>query len=381
MVVVVLDDDGGRDWVVPASPLLVVHAAMKNSAASASALRAGARRGIARPVRRPVLWAAGDVMTLHAGILKAGTPRPGARRGVASGVIWAAIAFALLAALLVAVGSVAQQREAVRSDKRGVGLFIDLARNPRWWAGWAGDTGGYIAQAAALGLGSLLIVGPLMVTSLLFALPLSARWNKRPIEASELWWALLLVGAIGVFLIAGRPETGVDTAPFSDWVPTLIILGVVVAGALVVVTTLTGRVRAVALAVGAGTLYGVTSAATKSAMNLLGDGIVPLLTGWETYLVIATGIGGFTMHQLSFQAGSLELSLPAISILDPIIGAALGITVLAETVRADGLKWVLIGASIVAMVIGTVALARAGVPRPTTETGADTTRSSPPRAG
>ncbi|HZJ27381.1 MAG TPA: DMT family transporter [Acidimicrobiia bacterium] len=296
-------------------------------------------------------------------------------------MLWAAIALTLLSAFFVALGSVAQQREAVRVDESGVALFLALIRNPRWWAGWVGDTGGYIAQAGALALGSLLIVQPLMVTSLLFALPMSARWNRRRIAASELWWACVLIAAIGVFLVAGQPDTGVDVAPFSVWAPALIVLTVVVAGALVVVTTQTGRIRAVALAVGAGCCYGVTSATTKSAMSLLGDGLGPLLTGWETYVVVVAAISGFTMHQLSFQAGSLELSLPAITILDPIIAAALGITVLDETLRADGAEWALIGASLAAMVIGTIALARAGVPKPPIGTRPDRARSPPRSAG
>ena len=67
----------------------------------------------------------------------------------------------------------------------GLGLVSALARQPLWWAGSAADVAGYAAQAAALGLGSLLLVQPLLVTSLLFALPLGARWSGRTLRRAD----------------------------------------------------------------------------------------------------------------------------------------------------------------------------------------------------
>jgi drug/metabolite transporter (DMT)-like permease len=224
-------------------------------------------------------------------------------------------------------------------------------------------------------------VQPLLVVSLLFALPLSARWNHRRIERSELAWSTALIVAIGVFLLAGDPDSGVDLSPFSDWIPSLVVLGAVVAGALAVVALRTGRARGVALAVAAGCCYGLTSAMTKSVMNLFGDSLGSVLTGWETYVLAVAGISGFTMHQMAYQTGSLELSLPTVTILDPVVAGVLGVVALQETVRADGVEWVVIGLSVLVMVVGTTALARAGVPKPPTGTGAGTAPPSRPRAG
>lgn len=88
-----------------------------------------------------------------------------------------AAALALLAAVVLAVGSVAQQRSASLvpdASARGFRLVRALSRRPLWWLGIGGDLGGYVLQAAALAVGSLLLVQPLLVTSLLFALPLGA---------------------------------------------------------------------------------------------------------------------------------------------------------------------------------------------------------------
>jgi drug/metabolite transporter (DMT)-like permease len=291
---------------------------------------------------------------------------------------WAAIALALLAAFLFALASVAQQREAANTGEHGLRLFAKLLRNPRWWAGVGGDTGGYIAQAGALGLGSILLVQPVLVTTLLFALPLSARWNRRTISRSELWWASVLIVAIAVFVIAGDPGGGVDVAPFRDWLPSLVVIGVLVGISTAVILTRPGRPRALALAISTGLLYGLTSALTKSVMKLFADGPEPLLTSWETYVLVVVAITGTALQQMAFQAGSLEISLPAVTVLDPVVAGLLGIVALHEGLKADGPEWGLIGLSVLVMVIGTAALARAGVPTPPTGTAGDTTPPSPP---
>ncbi|MGE0027860.1 MAG: DMT family transporter, partial [Thermoleophilia bacterium] len=89
---------------------------------------------------------------------------------------------ALGAAVLFALASVLQQRAASEvsdADAHGTGLIRKLVRRPLWLAGTATDTLGYVAQAAALGLGSLVLVQPLLATYLLFALPLGAWMAKR----------------------------------------------------------------------------------------------------------------------------------------------------------------------------------------------------------
>jgi drug/metabolite transporter (DMT)-like permease len=290
---------------------------------------------------------------------------------------WPAVALAIASAFLFAVAAAAQQREAAATDGKGVGLILALARNPRWWAGLAGDTGGYVLQASAIAVGSLLVVQPLLVLSLLFALPLAARWNQRPIARRELWWALALCIALAVFMIAGNPDGGVDVAAFRRWTAPLVLCGVLLVGGGTAMLVGQGRARIVGMSVAAGVLFGLSSALTKSVMNHLGAGPEVLLTSWETYLLLACGGVGFTLQQMAYQAGSLEISLPAITVLDPIVSSMLGIWALSERVQADGAEWVLIAVSVAVMVAGTAALARAGAPTPPTGTAGGTAPPSP----
>ena len=86
-----------------------------------------------------------------------------------------AIVLALASALAFAASTVGQQRAAARSsdaDARGGRFIVRLLHDRQWLAATFGNAAGYVLQGAALGLGSVLVVQPILVTSLLFALPL-----------------------------------------------------------------------------------------------------------------------------------------------------------------------------------------------------------------
>ncbi len=272
-----------------------------------------------------------------------------------------AIAVALVAALLFAVAFVMQQRAAsdVPDDESlGVGLITRLVRRPIWLIGTAADTLGYVAQAVALGLASLVLVQPLLATSLLFALPLGAWWAKRRLRRSDAAWALALTVGLAVFLVAGEPTDGVDRADVAEWLIAAAVLVPITAACVLLAARSRGTRRAVLLAAATGILYGVAAALTKSTVSLLDDGVVGVVTSWEPYaLVAAIGLGTY-MQQAAFQAGDLAQSLPAVQVLEPVVAVILGIALLQEELQADGLEWVLIALAAVAMIVSTAALAR-----------------------
>jgi nitroreductase len=101
---------------------------------------------------------------------------------LAAGVDLAAL-LALSAALFIAIGDVIHQRQAHEVSDEAVShlaLFTRLLRDRQWWLGSIVAAVGFALQAAALGLGSVLLVQVLLVTSLLFALPVSADRAAAP---------------------------------------------------------------------------------------------------------------------------------------------------------------------------------------------------------
>ncbi len=273
-----------------------------------------------------------------------------------------AIVLALVAAALFAVATVAEQHAAFEvpdESAHGFGLLLTLMRRPLWWGGFGGNIGGFVVQAAALGVGSLLLVQPLLVTALLFALPLGARWNHRQMARTDWVWATLLVVALAVFVVVGQPTRGIPRASITAWLHAAIFIAPVVIACLVWAATRRQRVqRALPLAIATGVLYGVIAALTKSVASLVGHGFVAVITNWETYALMIVGIIGVVLQQSAFQAGSLEASLPAATVLEPIVATVLGLTILGETLRAGGAALAVIAVCVIVVVLGTVALAR-----------------------
>src|SRR5262249_15681124 len=146
-----------------------------------------------------------------------------------------------------------------------LGLLLRLIRRPLWLVGVSADFVGFALQAAALARGSLVIVEPLVATSLVFSLVVVAALEKATVRKRGLGAAFLVVGGLSAFLIAAAPDADShDTAGPSSWVVTAIIVWGLVAGIAVWSMRLRrGRWRGGALAVAAGLANGFLAVASK----------------------------------------------------------------------------------------------------------------------
>ncbi len=294
-----------------------------------------------------------------------------------NGLAAASVACALAAAVLTAIAGVAQQRSAAAVPETG-NLVSSLLRNPRWWAGAVGDTAGYGFQIAALALGSVLVVQPLMVSSLLFALPLAAYFGGYRLTRSTWLLAAALCAALAIFLIVGNPAPGTIDAAATRWalplgaVLTVTAVAAVLGAAPAHTTRLTPGVRATLLGTAGGLLYGVVAALTKHVTDLFADGPVAVLTSWQVWMLVVAGVGGYYLQQRAFQVGPLSASLPALTVGEPLGAMFLGVVVLGEYLQVDGVGVVLVAAAVLVMFITTIALSRAEAPTPEVATPATT---------
>lgn len=269
-----------------------------------------------------------------------------------------AIALSLVAAALFACASVAQQ-SAAAAVPDGDSLMASLIRSPRWWVGVLGDIGGYCMQVAALWVGSVLLVQPLLVSMLLFALPLSAKFSGSAMTRSTWLLAVALAVALAVFVVVGDPTEGHANASFAEWaVPLVIALTVVSSCVLAGSTPIDPGLRALFLGTAGGLLFGMAVAFTKFVTDVIERERFGALAAWQTYALLACGVVGFYFQQRAFASGPLSASLPAVTIAEPFGAAFLGITVLDERVRHDAGSLVVIAVCVAVMVFATVALSR-----------------------
>lgn len=249
---------------------------------------------------------------------------------------------ALSAAAVFAVATAMEHRSATDLPgargltPRQIGSLVAVTvRHPWWLGGMLVNTIGLGLHALALHSGALAVVQPLLVTTVLFALPVNQVLRREPISPAQLGWAVaLVIGLTGFLLIAtaGAPagDHTADTWP----AVAAAVLAVVLVGSLAATARRTGRgVAAALLGAAAGIAFAVTAALLKACATLLTHGPLRLAGSWQLYALLIAGVAGLLLSQLAFQAGPLAASLPAITVANPLVAVGLGVVVYDENLR------------------------------------------------
>jgi len=277
-----------------------------------------------------------------------------------------AILSALLAAFWAAVGIVVRQRVAqgVSADKAMSGTMVtSLVREPLWWAGTLAAVAGYVFQAVALAHGSLLLVQPLLVSSLLFALPLSARVSRQRVSGADWAWAILLTAALAIFVLVGQPREGHNRPPLPAWTLAVVVTVPLVTACIAAARRTFGRLRAMLLAVAVAVVLGMVAVLTKICTHRFAiGGWHGLLTVPAPYLLVVLAVLLTVLQQSAFHAGALQASVPIMLVGEPVVAVLLGIVVLGEHLAVRGSAALVLAAAVVAMGAATIALARDQAP-------------------
>jgi drug/metabolite transporter (DMT)-like permease len=272
------------------------------------------------------------------------------------------IVLSILAALVFGAGVALQQRAAVTVPTRYAGrpgLLLRLIRRPLWLLGVAGDVGGLALQAAALRRGSLVVVQPLLTTSLLFTLTLTAAWSHQPITRPE-WGALVMILAgLTLFLVAAAPADQANaSADVRGWLLCVAWVGGLAATALGAGLRADGAARAALFGVAAGMADAFMAVLVKAFAGTVGLGFPGVLRTWTPYAVIGAGIIALVLIQTAYQAGHPTVALPVITVVDPLVASLIGVTLFGERVLVGGLRAPLIGVAAAVIVMGLVTLSR-----------------------
>ena len=275
---------------------------------------------------------------------------------------------ALGSALAYAVASVMQQYAAVRapdSDALRMSLLFRLAARPIWLVGILADIGGFVLQFIALGHGSLVLVQPLLVCGLLFALPLGALFARSGPPSRQEWMGgALTVAGLALFLIVANPGSGSTSASALGWTIVTVTTAVPAAIMTVVARLSSGAVRASLLATAAGFIYGLTAAYTKTVAHIVtaNPGSIAHLAlrmaeSWEVYGIVISGLASMILAQSAFQAGPLGWSLPALTVVDPAVSIIVGALAFGEFVDSSIGALAVEAVGLVVMAVGVVVVA------------------------
>ena len=277
-----------------------------------------------------------------------------------------AVLCSIAAAFSYGLSNVLQTHEAeqiAQDETLKLGLLRKLAHRPRWVIGMGADVGGYVFEALALGVGTLVLVQPILSTSLLLSLFLGGAINGRHISRAGWISASVLAIGVAVFLYMVAPTKGIQVASNRSWlIAAPPIVGFVLA-AVALARMTSGSARAAFLGLGAGTLFGTSAVLTKAFVHFLGEGALNWVPHWEPYALAVSSITGLVLAQSAFQTGGLAAAVSAEQVLQPLTGVALGVGLLDERLELSGpLGTVIVGAALIAMLGGVLMLARVDNP-------------------
>ncbi|MCO7220046.1 DMT family transporter [Klenkia sp. PcliD-1-E] len=240
-----------------------------------------------------------------------------------------------------------------------------LLRRPGFVLGQALGALGLVLHAAALAVGLVVVVQPILCVGLVLALALGAlvdrRHPDRPLPGRGQWWSAgMVVAGLVVFLTSAAPTAGSGAAV--SWALPAAVGALAAASAAVGFAVHRGRLRrpAAALAACSGLAFGLTGVLLKAVLALP---VTAWPLAWAVYALVGVGLAGTALAQWSYAAGPLVQSQPVASALEPVVAVALAGPVFAEGLAGGPVAHLVQLAGLVLLVAGVVGVGRCATAR------------------
>ncbi|MEU7143676.1 hypothetical protein ABZ942_29835 [Nocardia sp. NPDC046473] len=279
----------------------------------------------------------------------------------------------LVAALLACVGygvasvlqAYAARRSAAAAEARGADGQLTETGAPTvastvaavltvWFIiGSALDVVGFVGNAVSarlipLFLSQTIMSANLIITAVLGIFVLGIRLHLRDWVA--ICAVILALAALGG--AAGNEGGGSDN-PVMHW--GVLIAAVLLFGVSQLVVRRLGSRGAVAAGLAAGMLFGALAIAVRIVQGIDPLNVPALLADPAAWTIAIAGIGGFYLHTVALQLGSVNGATAALVVGETVIPGIVGVLVLGDTSR-PGLGW-LAGLGFVLAIGGAVAVA------------------------
>ncbi|GAA1120916.1 DMT family transporter [Arthrobacter flavus] len=281
-------------------------------------------------------------------------------------MVWLAILLALIGACFLAVGA-QRQGSAVRSNTGGLSLnskgFVRLLSNPRWVLGLILLGIGMALNVIALSMASLTVVQPigaiaLVITTVVNSKDQGIRINRATVVAIA---ACVSGSALFVLLAVNVTRKDHEVLPEQELVTVLLLaVAVAVFGSLAVMFR--RRLGAFAYILGAGVLFGFVAVLTKIIATHLLDPNGRFLLNVPPYtlvaIAVAAGLGSWFV-QSAYATGPPDLVIAGLTVIDPIVGIAIGIVILGELEPdVESVIAIAMGMAALVAIVGVIALSR-----------------------
>jgi drug/metabolite transporter (DMT)-like permease len=272
-----------------------------------------------------------------------------------------AAALALVAAFLFAVAATLQQKGSLNLPTISVAHPMSLVRlvgQTTWLMGTLALFIGYAFQAGALDRGRLSIIQPLLVTTVVFVLPMGYFLTGQHVGKREVIGAAVILMGLGLFVYFGDPAGGAANASNTQWAVTIGVLSLLCVLLLVLGSNGGLSKKAAVYGTVAGILFGLSSSLTKPTLDYFHKSVGTMLSHWECYALAAAAVLGFVLQQVSLGTGRLAPAVATVSVANPVVGILIGVILLDERlsrpawhvlVALVGLALALVGAVVISL--------------------------------
>jgi hypothetical protein len=242
-------------------------------------------------------------------------------------------------------------------------LLGRLVRNRTWLVGWITNLCGVGTQAAALKVGSVAAVQPLMASQLLFVLTLASGEQRRWPSTRD--WLSALAVCAGLVLLLTADASSLAGAPHRHRV---LMATACTVGLIVVLRQLSRHafpwLAGPLVGVAAGLCHALNAVYLKLTVeDVYHGGAAATLFDWPVYALVLTAVSGMLLVQIAFASGPLPPAIAAMSVTNPVASFVLGILAFdAPAPRGRGVLSA-IAVSGVLIAVGIVGLANASSTR------------------
>ena len=235
---------------------------------------------------------------------------------------------------------------------------LAMLRSPVWLLGGVLMLAGIALNVIALANAPLSVVQPIGAIAVAITTVLHARTERLRIGPRT--WAAVgacMAGSVGFVLVTMQATKPTAVPTDAQERETVLIAWVVVAAGAVAATWLSRRASAIVPIVAAGVLYGFVAVCVRLTAVRILEGRLP---SWSTVAVLAAAaLLGVYFVQTAYRYGPPDLVVAGLTVVDPMVGVLVGVTVLDE-LRPHLPLWVasaLMAAAVVATV-GIIQLSR-----------------------
>lgn len=289
---------------------------------------------------------------------------------------WIGILLAIVAAVLLAVGTQFQNRGVTLVDRASTeeaktGLSFRqlkaLVARPSWVVGTLLLGLAIVLQLSSLSFAPITVVQPLGAVALIVTAVVNARVTKVPLDRVAIRSILICVAGVGAFVTIAAFVTNSHPVTATQLVVVLVVLVAVLVLLLTVFLAMRKRVlRPIFYVIAGGVLFGFVVTLAKVVIDrvktiLVGDfSIDPtdILTLVCLGGLAAAALLGTYFVQTAHSSNAPDLVVAGLTVIDPLVAVTIGITVLGEA--ADAPFWAIIAFALAAAtaIFGVISLSR-----------------------